>query len=152
MSRKLFARMVVVLLIVGVLVGLLPLSALAGPPGPGGPPAPASGGCHWVQCGETLWGISLRYHTTVWAIAQANGIRDVNRIRAGQCLVIPEHDGGHDDGGHHGEHHGIVYIVMPGDTLSGVAWRFGIPVRVLAQANHIWNYNLIYIYQKLYIP
>ena len=32
MSRKLFARMVVVLLIVGVLVSLLPLTALAAPP------------------------------------------------------------------------------------------------------------------------
>jgi LysM repeat protein len=88
----------------------------------------------------------------VWAIAQANGIRDVNRIRAGQCLVIPGHDGGHDDGGHDGGHHGFTYTVMPGDTLSGIAWKFGISVRALAQANHIWNYNLIYIYQKLYIP
>jgi putative chitinase len=140
--------MVVTLLLVGVLVGLGPLSALAAPPGPGGPPAPAPGGCHVVQRGETLWAISLRYHTTVWEIAQANGIRDVNRIRAGQCLVIPGHDDGHDDGGHYG----FTYTVMPGDTLSGIAWKFGISVKALAQANHIWNYNLIYIYQKLYIP
>ena len=26
------------------------------------------------------------------------------------------------------------------------------PVHALAKANHIWNYNLIYAYQKLIIP
>jgi LysM repeat protein len=146
MSRKLFARMVVVLLIVGVLVSLLPLTVLAAPPGH---PAPAN--CHVVKCGETLWAISQRYHTTVWAIAQANGIRDVNRIRAGQCLVIP--DGWHD--GHGGDDHhggGGFYIVQPGETLSAIAWKFHMPVHALAKANHIWNYNLIYAYQKLIIP
>lgn len=151
MSRKLFARMVVTLLIVGVLVGLLPLAALAAPPGG---PGPGPMGCHVVQCGETLWALSVRYHTTVWAIAQANGIRDVNRIRAGQCLVIPGPDDGHHDDGHDGHDggHGFWYTVMPGDTLSGIAWKFHIPVKVLAKANNIWNYNLIYIYQKLLIP
>ena len=150
MSRKLFARMVVVLLIVGVLVSLLPLTALAAPPGP----APAHDRhCYVVKCGDTLWGIAQRNHTTVWAIAQANGIRNVDCIRAGQCLVIP--DGGHGPGGPggdgpHGD--GRMYIVKPGETLSAIAWKFHMPVHALAKANHIWNYNLIYAYQKLIIP
>ncbi len=146
MSRKLFARMVVVLLIVGVLVSLLQLTALAAQPGP--PPAPAR--CYVVKRGDTLWAIAQRNHTTVWAIAQANGIRNVDCIRAGQCLVIP--DGGHD--GHGDDHHGggRFYIVQPGETLSAIAWKFHMPVHVLAKANHIWNQNLIYAYQKLIIP
>ena len=146
MSRKLFARMVVVLLIVGVLVSLLPLTALAAPPGP--PPAPAR--CYVVKRGDTLWGIAQRNHTTVWAVAQANGIRNVDCIRAGQCLVLP--GGGHDD--HGDDHHddGHFYIVQPGETLSAIAWKFHMPVHKLASANHIWNCNLIYAYQKLIIP
>jgi putative chitinase len=153
-SRNLLARVVVILLIVGVLVGLGPLSALAAPPGsppaPAPAPAPAPGnlGYYVVQWGETLWSIAQRYGTTVWAIAQANGIWDVNRIRAGQVLVIP--GVGHDHPGHHD--HGTSYIVQPGDTLSGIAWRFGTTVWAIAQANGIWNHNLIYTYQKLYIP
>jgi len=153
MSRKSLARMIVGLVLVGLLVGLLPLSALAAPPGGSGPvPAPSYPGYHVVQPGENLYRISLRYGTTVWAIAQANGIWDVNRIRAGQVLVIPRpghHDGHHDD--HHGDH-GKFYIVQPGDTLSGIAWRFGISVSALAKANGIWDYNRIFMYQKLYIP
>ncbi|MBC7260005.1 MAG: LysM peptidoglycan-binding domain-containing protein [Chloroflexi bacterium] len=49
-------------------------------------PRPA---CHVVRWGETLFGIARMYGTSVWAIARANGIWDINYIRAGQCLVIP---------------------------------------------------------------
>ncbi|MDY0018764.1 MAG: LysM peptidoglycan-binding domain-containing protein [Anaerolineae bacterium] len=44
---------------------------------------------HTVRFGETLTGIGLRYGTTVWAIARANGIRNLNLIYAGQSLCIP---------------------------------------------------------------
>jgi LysM repeat protein len=44
---------------------------------------------HIVQPGENLYRISLRYGTTVQAIAAANGIVNVNLIYAGQQLVIP---------------------------------------------------------------
>jgi LysM repeat protein len=42
--------------------------------------------------------------------------------------------------------------VQRGDTLSAIAWRFGTTVWAIAQANGIWNSNLIYIGQTLYIP
>lgn len=45
--------------------------------------------CHVVRWGETLFGISRMYGTSVWAIARANHIRNINYIRAGQCLIIP---------------------------------------------------------------
>jgi LysM repeat protein len=147
MSRKFIVRVLASLLIVGLLVGLLPLSALAAPPGPGPAPAPGPAGYHVVQPGENLYRISLRYGTTVWAIAQANGIRDVNRIRAYQVLLIPG-PGQHVPGGHHP----TVYIVQAGDTLSAIAWRFGTTAWAIAQANGIWNQNLIYIGQRLRIP
>lgn len=54
---------------------------------------PWCGGGHgfWytVRCGDTLWSIASRYGTTVWAIAHANGIWNVNYIWAGQHLWIP---------------------------------------------------------------
>ena len=42
-----------------------------------------------VRCGDTLWKIARMYGTTPWAIAQRNGIRNINYIYAGQRLVIP---------------------------------------------------------------
>jgi lysozyme len=54
-----------------------------------GTPPPAPGRIHIVQRGETLWAIALRYGTTPWAIAAANGLWNVNLIYVGQRLVIP---------------------------------------------------------------
>lgn len=55
----------------------------------GGPVASGGGRVHVVQRGENLFRIGLRYGVSYVAIAQANGINDVNRIFAGQQLVIP---------------------------------------------------------------
>ncbi len=126
-----------------------PPPAAAPPAPPSAPPAPPASPWgypvhHVVQWGENLTRIARRYGTTVWAIAQANGILNVNYIRAGQILLIPVSGPGPGPG--------HVYIVQSGDTLSGIAWRFGTTVWALAQLNGIWNPHLIYIGQKLYIP
>ena len=44
---------------------------------------------HIVVRGETLLSISRLYGVSPWAIAQANGIFNLNCIYAGQRLVIP---------------------------------------------------------------
>jgi LysM repeat protein len=44
---------------------------------------------HTVMWGENLFRISLRYRVSMWAIAEANGIHNLNYIRAGQVLCIP---------------------------------------------------------------
>lgn len=47
---------------------------------------------------------------------------------------------------------GSVYIIQPGDTLSGLARRFGTTAASLARANAIRDLNLIYWGQPLCIP
>lgn len=43
-----------------------------------------------VESGDTLGKIASRLGTSVKALAEANDIRDVNRIRAGQVLTVPD--------------------------------------------------------------
>lgn len=57
------------------------------PVGQGGPTP--SGKIHIVQAGENLYRISLRYGTTPWAIAVANGLSNTHYIYVGQRLRIP---------------------------------------------------------------
>jgi LysM repeat protein len=53
-------------------------------------PAPApGGGVHIVRPGETLTRIAARYGVSVWAIASANGLANINHIYVGQRLTIP---------------------------------------------------------------
>lgn len=64
------------------------------PPPPAPPPAPGPGTTYTVQPGDTLYRISVRFGVTVQAIAQANGIANVNLIYVGQVLQIPGAGGG----------------------------------------------------------
>lgn len=44
---------------------------------------------HTVKAGDTLYGIAIKYGTTVAAIASANNITNVNSIAIGKVLTIP---------------------------------------------------------------
>jgi len=56
-------------------------------------PAPCGSPCGGtvviVRPGDTLTWIAMRYGTSVWAIAQANGLVNPNVIYVGQRLIIP---------------------------------------------------------------
>jgi LysM repeat protein len=54
---------------------------------PGSPPPPP--GTYVVQPGDNLFRLALRYNTTIYAIANANNIANVNLIYVGQQLIIP---------------------------------------------------------------
>ena len=93
-----------------------------------------------VQFGDTLSEIAQLFGTSVDAIAQANGIENPDLIFAGQTLCVPV---GPDV---------RIYRVRSGDTLSGIAQRFGTTVDALVEANGIENPDLIFPGQRLLIP
>ena len=96
---------------------------------------------HVVQPGETLWSISQRYNTTVAALAQKNGIKNVNYIKVGQTLSIPGK-----------EAQPVVHTVKPGETLWLISRAYKTTVAAIASANNITNVNLINAGAKLLIP
>lgn len=51
---------------------------------------------YFVYRGDTLSRIAARYGVSVYAIARANGIQNINRIYPGQYLCIPGHGWHHD--------------------------------------------------------
>jgi LysM repeat protein len=120
---------------------------------------------HTVRSGETLGRIARRYGTTVDAIAQANGIADVNLIRPGTVLVIP------------GSPEpapaptpapapaapvapaapapaatGPVHTVRPGETLFKIAQRYDTTVDAIVTANAIADRRQISVGQPVVIP
>lgn len=100
-----------------------------------------------VQAGNTLSGIAARFGTTVQALAQLNNITNPNLIYVGQVLKIY----GDNKVQRGNNNFSTTYVVQSGDTLSGIAARFGTTVQYLARINGIVNPNLIYVGQILKI-
>ena len=90
-----------------------------------------------VQAGDTLSEIATRYGTTYQHLAAINGISNPDIIHVGDRIVI----------------NGVVspqssddeyYTIQPGDTLSGIAERYGTSYQYLAYINGISDPNKIY--------
>ena len=103
-----------------------------------------------VQAGDTLYRIAARYGKTVGEIVRANGLRNASLIYRGQQLIIP------DDTAEEGSYQTTtmpgsqpVYVVQPGDTLIGIALRFGMTARELAELNQLEQWDLIFAGQRL---
>ncbi|GAB4532156.1 MAG: hypothetical protein Kow0063_12360 [Anaerolineae bacterium] len=115
-------------------------------PAPGGP---GQSGRHVVAPGETLTSIASRYGTTVAALAAANGLGETDLIYVGQVLLVPDGmpTGSPPASGGCAAYHTVQY----GDTLSGIAWRYGTTINALMQANSLYS-DFIYQGQRLCIP
>lgn len=105
-----------------------------------------------VQSGDTLSGIAEKFGVTVDELCEWNDISDPNLIYVGQVLKLYGGSDKHHDGKRPstGDEE-ITYVVQRGNTLSGIAERFGVSVEQLCRWNDISNPNLIYVGQVLKI-
>lgn len=97
-----------------------------------------------VKSGDTLSGIASRYGTTYQELARINNISNPNLIYPGQVLKINRN-------GPNPEPSYKTYTVKSGDTLSGIASKYGTSYTKIAKDNNISNPNLIYPGQVLKI-
>lgn len=126
------------------------------------PIGPEAEGCtHKLQPGETLFSLARAWGTTVDEIALLNGIPNPNNVAAGTELKKPgcvdsEAAGGEPAATTEGQPSagGQTYIVQAGDTLFGIANRFGVSLQDLINANPALQANpdQINVGQELTIP
>jgi LysM repeat protein len=100
-----------------------------------------------VRAGDTLSGIASRFGTTTRVLMSLNNIRNSNLIRVGQVLKLPPatNSASAPRSAQVNTSRSSLrsYSVRPGDTLSGIASRFGTTTRVLMSLNRITKPNLI---------
>lgn len=96
---------------------------------------------YYVQAGDTLSAIASKFGTTVSSLVSLNHISNPNVIYVGQKIYVGEASQGQSN----------AYTVHAGDTLSGIASKFGTTWQALAQKNGLVNPNVIYVGQTLTI-
>ncbi|MGC8837757.1 MAG: LysM peptidoglycan-binding domain-containing protein [Anaerolineae bacterium] len=115
--------------------------------------ATPSGGVHVVQPGESLSSIAARYGLSVWDLARANNLSVLSWVYVGQQLALPGAAGAQQAPAQAATAPGgAVHVVQPGETLADIAWRYGVTVDRLVQANGLRSANVIYVGQQLRIP
>ncbi|PFG37882.1 LysM repeat protein [Georgenia soli] len=145
-------------------VAALPSSSAPGatavPTAPAPAPVAVATRSHTVRAGETVSGLAKKYGTTVSAIIGANNLRASGLIYVGQKLVLPGSaasspaapapaaptspaPAGASSG---------TYTVRSGDTVSGLAKKWGTTVSAVIDANRLSASGLIYVGQKLQVP
>ena len=116
-----------------------------------------------VEAGDTLGQVAVNTNTTIEAIAQLNGITNPRRIFVGQRLRIPSASGTPVSPAPASVQPQatptplptavpVTHFVQPGDTLYGIAARYGVSIVELALLNGIANYNQLSVGQVLTIP
>lgn len=98
-----------------------------------------------VQRGNTLSQIANAYGVTVAHIVEINNLTNPNLIYPGEKLRITESTSTNLNPITQNN----FYTVQSGDTLSGIARRYGVTVQYLVNLNGIRNPNLIYAGQML---
>jgi LysM repeat protein len=106
-------------------------------------------GLYTIHRGDTLSAIAARYHTSVARLIQANNLPgNGNLIIAGSTLKVPSGSASHATTSSARAFHRVV----TGDTLSGIALRYGVSQASIARANHLPGSNIVRLGATLVIP
>ncbi|HXS17746.1 MAG TPA: LysM peptidoglycan-binding domain-containing protein, partial [Polyangiaceae bacterium] len=100
---------------------------------------------HIVEKGQTLSSIAVQYGTTIAVLTKMNNIKQVKPIYPGDKLKVPR-------GKAKAERPARTHQVRRGDTLSGIAIKYGVKVRDIAAANGMGARQTIRAGETLNIP
>jgi len=134
-SRRLFLAGALVIAIAAGTLGTLP--------------AAASDRVVVVQAGQTLSQIAAAHGTTVERLVTLNHIADPNRIFVGQRLRLRPAPAPGARPAHRARL--VVHRIAYGETLTGIAARYGTTIGALVVRNHLADASRIYAGQLLHI-
>lgn len=104
-------------------------------------------GAHIVEQGDTLGAIAQKYDLDLGDLIKWNKIDDPSLITVGQKIELSGHEAPVEAGAAD-----RTYLVQPGDTVSGIAEKFGLRWIDIGVYNKLEDIDLIFAGQELIIP
>ena len=116
-----------------------------------------------VKSGDTVWGISQQFDTTVKQIVSWNNLANANVIYVGQVLNVSapvtqqtnsdnkQNQDNYQKQTDNNDDSTITYTVKAGDTVWGISQKYQVSTTQITQLNHLSNDNIIYVGQVLTI-
>jgi peptidoglycan lytic transglycosylase D len=107
---------------------------------------------HRVRRGETISEIADEYGVTQRELSSWNGLDSRGRIRIGQRLRVVSPDAPRTPGQPVADGSGRTHVVKRGDTLKGLAKRYGVSIQALREANGLDERATLKVGLALRIP
>ncbi len=108
---------------------------------------------HKVRRGETLWEISIKYNIPLSRLVEVNNLRDVDKIKVNQTLVIPIAPAKSDPiAAAKKEQSGMYHRLQKGDTIWELARKYQVPSETIIKANSIVSPRSLKVGEVLFIP
>ncbi|KRB44937.1 lytic transglycosylase domain-containing protein [Terrabacter sp. Root181] len=115
-----------------------------------------------VRPGDTLWHLALAHHTTIRAIVEKNRLTAGGSvIHPGQKLLVPGRPSSTPtrsatstpaQARPASTTATVIHVVRSGETMSGIATRYGVSLTKLLAANRLANAGLIFVGQRISVP
>ncbi len=104
------------------------------------------GTLYTIRAGDAYYNLAARFRVTVAALQAANPGVNPNNLVIGQtiCIPVPPVSGTCPGG--------FLYTVLAGETLYGIARRYGVVVQALIAANPGINPQALQVGQRICIP
>jgi LysM repeat protein len=106
--------------------------------------SPAPSANHVVERGDTLYSLAREFGVSVSELMDANGIDDPRSLRVGQVLTVP--------GTEPEVESTATHTVTSGETLYGLARRFGVTVAELRRINDMGPTEVLLVGRELIVP
>lgn len=97
-------------------------------------------GTYTVKSGDSWWAIANRYGISMYTLTSMNGKSIYSTIYPGQVLKVS---------GSAATSSKVYYTVRKGDTVSGIASRYGVSISQIEYLSGLKNVNLIYVGETL---
>jgi LysM repeat protein len=115
-----------------------------------------------VRPGDTLWHLALAHRTTIRAIVEKNRLTAGGSvIHPGQKLLVPGRPSSTPtrsatsapaQARPASTTATVIHVVRSGETMSGIAKRYGVSLTKLLAANRLANTGLIFVGQRISVP